>query len=227
MKKVTLITLVFSLVLLSGCAFYIPYDFEDNLDSYRIVFLVEPDSAEILLNGRFIGEAYEFSTPDSALILYSRDSRIIVRKKGYQEAPVDLMEYDTRNITVRLRMKKTGSAPPPPPKADVAKVPESTKRPEYTPKTEKVKTVPEVKPEDKVAVKYTSLIINIKPSDASIYLNGKFFGVAPAGGKITNLRLKSGKYLLEVVKPGFKSFRKLLNLTGQKSIQVDISLEKN
>jgi hypothetical protein len=227
MKKVTLISLIFSLVLLSGCAFYIPYDFEDNLDSYRIVFLVEPDSAEILLNGRFIGEAYEFATPDSALILYSRDSRIVVRKKGYQETPVDLMEYDTRNITVRLRLRKTDSSAPPPPKAVESKIPPSSKRPEYAAKKEKVKTEPEVKPADAVAVKYTTLIINIKPADSSIYLNGKFFGVTPTDGQIKNMRLKSGKYLLEVVKPGFKTFRKMLNLTGQKSIKLDIILKKS
>ena len=104
---------------------------------------------------------------------------------------------------------------------------DASTKPEYAAKKAVAKTEPEEKPDNQIVKKFTTLVIDIKPVDSSIYLNGKFFGVSPVDGKIKNLRLKSGKYLLEVVKPGFKTFRKLLKLSGQKSIELTVNLEKN
>ena len=80
------------IVFLSACSFYLPSDYDRDFNDYRVILLVEPENAHVLLNGRFIGEAYEFSTSRSAIRLSSRDNEIIVKKEGYVEEVIDL--YD-------------------------------------------------------------------------------------------------------------------------------------
>lgn len=201
----------------SACTLYIPPDFGDDYRAIRIILEVDPDDAEVLLNGRYIGAAYEFSTPDSALRLRSRKNELIIKKKGYIEEVVDLRQFDSRKVTIHLTLKK---------ERGYAK--ESVEgKPEYTPRTVKEKKMPEIpKEESKIESKWVKLVLVIEPEEASIYLNGKFWGISPAKGKIENLRLKPGEYTLEVVKPGYKPYKKQLELKDQEELKLSIKLEK-
>jgi hypothetical protein len=182
---------------------------------------VEPDDAQVLLNGRYVGEAYEFSSSDSAMRLRSRDNEIIIKKEGYIEELIDLYDYSSRNIAVNLKLRKD--------KGYVREKPVTKKSapPKPVPKTVKEEEVPEV-PEDVNVKKFRliKLILDIQPAEASIYLNGKFWGISPANGKIENLKLKPGKYTVEVVKPGYQAYKKQLDLSDQKELLLSIKLQK-
>jgi len=90
--------------------------------------------------------------------------------------------------------------------------------PEYEAKTAEVKEIPEetTTPDTPEPVKVPSITLTVSPDESSIYLNGKFWGISPKGGKIENLRLPPGKYLLEVVKPGYKTYKNELEVGNQK-----------
>jgi hypothetical protein len=212
----------------SACTFHIPYDWEWDSPVIRVRLLVQPDDADVLLNGKWIGEAYEFSTFETAIRLASRNNEIIVKKEGYVEEAVNLYEYSSKNITVRLRLSidkdYTG---PVQEKKPVKKPGAASKKPEYKAKTDAEPKPPQDLEEKgrEIAVEPVEVVLEILPEESSIYLNGKFWGISPKNEKIENLRLIPGKYTLEVVKPGYRSYKKELDIKDQK-VELSIHLEK-
>lgn len=227
MKKIVYAAVLLLAFTFSACTIHIPYEWGSEYRDYRIILLVEPDDAEVLLDGKFIGEAYEFSNSSSAMRLHSRDHELVIRKKGYKEEVIDLYEYSTQNITIRLKLledKRYYS-----PKVERGERDKKREKPVFKPKTEPVKEFPAEekappKPEPKMSTVVT-VKLEIAPREAAIYLDGRFWGIVPEGGIIDNLRLKTGQYTLEVVKPGYKSYIKKLDVKDQ-DINLTIKLEK-
>jgi hypothetical protein len=231
MKNVCYAFLLVSLIVtFSACTFHFPYDYWDwDYSEYRVILKVEPDDAHVLLNGKWIGEAYEFSTNNTALRLTSRSNELVIKKEGYVEEAIDLYEYNTRKVVIRLKLLKDKDYTSPPKSkkpGKKVKPEEAERKPGYKAKTEPEKELPPEPQEDiKESVKPIDVILEIQPEEASIYLNGTFWGIAPQGGKIENLRLKPGKYTLEVVKPGYQDYKKELEVKEQK-LKIFIKLEK-
>jgi|GEM_PF-584232 len=220
--KIILTGLVVSLFAFSACSLTIPPDWDwepDENDEINIVILADPDDAQVLLNGKWIGDAYEFAAPKTALRLTSRNNELVIKRQGYVEEPIDLYNYSRSNVTIRLKLKKdrdyketsiptsrkpSRPQPPPPPKKE--KTPQS----EYEAKTEPQPSTPpetvEKTEAEEQAAQLVDITLEISPAEASIYIEGVFFGISPAEGKIENLRLKKGKYTLDVFKPGYKPF---------------------
>ena len=99
-------------------------------------------------------------------------------------------------------------------------------KPRYTSRSAKVK-----KPEEKAKEKrdpddYVNIVLEVSPTESSIYIDGKFWGISPANKKIENLRLKPGSYTLDVVKPGYRSYRKKLELNAGEDLKLVIKLVK-
>jgi hypothetical protein len=224
MKKILLLSLFASLLFASSCSLYWDGMIGSDFQVQPVVFQVEPDDAQILLDGRFIGEAFEFSTVESALRLRSRGHEIIIKKKGYLEEVVNLNQYDTRLITIRITMKKDPAILSE--KKMEEALPEKEK-PEYKAKTEPIKKQPETPPLEKQTTDQMVIVhFDIEPPEAAIYLNGKFWGIAPKTGKIENLRLASGSYTIQVIKPDYTSVKKIFELKDQKQVTITVKLEK-
>lgn len=222
MKKTIYLLLLALVIVFSSCTLHIPYGpYDQPYRTVRVVLHIEPDDAQVLLNGRYVGEAFEFSTTDSAMRLRSRDSEIIIKKEGYIEEVIDLYDYSSQNIAVNLKLRKD--------KGYVREKPvtERSLPTKPIPKTVKEKDFAE-EPEDVNVKKFRliKIILDIQPPEAAIYLNGKFWGISPAKGKIENLRLKPGKHTLEIVKPGYQAYKKQLDLSDQKELNLSIKLQK-
>jgi hypothetical protein len=224
--------LIAGLMTISACTIHFPYEIYDDFGPIRVIFKVQPDDAKILLNGKFIGEAYEFSNNESALKLASRRNELIVKREGYVEEEVHLDHYSTNKITVRLTMnpEREYRRPTHAPKAEP--IPKEDKKPEsaYTPKTLQEKTPPkepvELEKVERKVMKRIPVTIEISPAETAIYLDGKFWGISPESGKIENLRLKPGTYKIEAIKPGYKTYKKDLVIKNQEDVTIKIKLEK-
>lgn len=223
-RGLKLISILTFIIIFSSCTLHIPYDWGWESQGIRVRLLVEPDDANVLLNGKWIGEAYEFAAFKTAIRLASRNNEIIVKKEGYLEEVIDLYQYYSRDITIRLKLHEdkdyTGPIKP--------KEPGKKPKPEYTPKTEPPEKTPQdlaEKSPELTAAEPVEVFLEILPEEASIYLNGKFWGISPKGGKIENFRLKPGKYTLEVLKPGYRTFEKELDVKDKK-INLSIKLVK-
>lgn len=225
---------VFALLLmliLPGCAFHIPYGMDWDSPTIYVTLDVEPDDAAVLLNGKWIGEAYEFSKTESAIRLASKNNEIIIKKEGYVEEVIDLYEFSTRRIRVRMKLHrdkdymppKTAKKPRPPARPTPAT---TAKNPAYTPKPAPERKMPAQAEDPQPGnVKTVSVSLKVTPEESSIYMNGKFWGISPKDGKIRNLRLKPGKYVFEVVKPGYTSYKKEIRIKNSTQ-NLTINLEK-
>ena len=225
MRKISFLWLVPLVLALSACTIHVPYDMDSgfDFDSYRITFQVEPDDARILVDGRLVGEAYEFALPESALRLRGRRHEVVVKLEGYREELIDLRQYDSRRFTVRLRMRPLRSAitPPPPPPVGETEQPEATTvAPRPLPPS--LDQAEEVSPPQSLA---TPVHLTILPAESSIYLEGNFWGIAPQSGKIDNLRLRPGTYTLEVVHPGYMAVKKVFEVKD-KAVEIVSALKK-
>jgi uncharacterized membrane-anchored protein len=224
MKKIAFMFILIFIFICSACTFHIPYDYEDWADyDYRVMLEVEPDDTDVLLDGRFIGLAYEFSTPQSALRLSSRNHDLVLKRRGYVERKINLYKYRSRLIKINVKMAKQKPYEPKVKRKDVEEKKVTKTKPEYKPKTEVEKPVPDK--DEPTAVKSIKVDMEILPPESSIYLNGKFWGISPKDGLIKNLRLKPGKYTIDVMKPGYKSVTKTVNVKDEE-ISVTIKLEK-
>jgi len=225
---------VLLMLVLPGCAFHIPpYGTDWESPTIYVTLEVEPDNAVVLLNGKWIGEAYEFSNPDSAIRLASRNNEIIIKKEGFVEEVINLYDYSSRYIKVRIKLLRDNDyAPPAAPVTTPEPGPKPAKPakdPAYIPKPAPEREMPLQAEDPQPSVITTvAVVLTVTPEESSIYLDGKFWGISPKGGKIENVHLKPGKYVFEVVKPGYKSYKKEIAIAVKKdsTFNLTIDLEK-
>ncbi len=228
MKKMFYLIIIAVTLLLPACSFHFPsdWDSEYSYGNYSIVLKVNPDDAHVLLNGRFVGEAYEFSTRASALKLRSARNELVIKKEGYYEEEIDLTRYDMKKITIKFDLRPDDAVI----SRHVTKnrVPVRTRPPIRSEKygVVKEKSVPKDKSRPVSSEKYSRVVLEVTPAEASIYVDGKFWGIAPTNGIINNFNLKKGKHTIEVLKPGYESIRNSIYVKSNKELKVSIKLEK-
>ena len=225
MKKIIKLALVLSAIMfLSSCTIHFPYDYEMTARQNKIVFKVIPEDALLLLNGKMIGEVYEFSTWESALELSSKNNEIIIKRKGYIEEVIDLYEYSGREFIVKVNLKKDNY---------LKRKRTVIKKRELEQKDIGIAVKPKELKKPEIGVEKTSdtflkskVLLIIEPSEAAIYVNGKFWGISPKSGKV-NMNLRKGRYSIEIIKPGYKNILKTVTVSGkEKKINFKISLTK-
>lgn len=232
MKKVKLSALALAVLFLGACTIHVPFDTSGpgyDFQSYRIVFQVDPDDAMILVDGRLIGEAYEFSMPESALRLAGRRHEIIIKRDGYYEELVNLRDYNSSRITVRRRLRPLDSRAEMRELAEVAPAEQPVARtvePKPLPEEDALQPQPDPAESEVVTTSAVDVSLNVQPAEAAIYLESRFWGIAPQSGKIDTLRLMPGKYTIEVAKPGYAPHKQVIEVKD-KPLEISITLKEN
>ncbi|MFH2108388.1 MAG: PEGA domain-containing protein [Chrysiogenia bacterium] len=225
MKNISLISAVLFFILVSAaCSINVPWDIMDDYDGVRVVMRVNPDDADVLLNGRFIGAAYEFSSAGLALRLASRQNELVFKKKGFREEAVDLRSYSSRHITLKIILESEDildSAEP-----AIAEAAAAEEQQAYEAKSEPIRALPAEKPVAAEERSLTRITLTVTPEEAALYIDGKFWGLAPAEGKTASLRLPPGKYVFSAFKPGFSIYKKEITVPRQDEFTLAIALLK-
>jgi PEGA domain len=224
MKKISLMaTVLFFICVFGACSFNVPWDVMDDYNGVRVVMHVTPDDADVLLNGRLIGAAYEFSSSGLALHLASRQNELAFVKKGFREEVIDLRSYHSRNITLRVELELENNFTV---AKAAAKVPVPEEQQAYEAKSEPVPAQPVEKPAAVEERFLTQVTLTVSPEETAVYIDGKFWGLAPAEGKTASLRLPPGQYVFAAYKPGFKSFSREVTIPRQEKFALAIALQK-
>ncbi len=69
-----------------------------------------------------------------------------------------------------------------------------------------------------------TLRLDVRPSDASIYVDGEFYGNARRSASLT---LPPGRHRIEVVRPGYRTVEREIEVVAGRSESVSIDLERN
>jgi hypothetical protein len=225
MKKISfLLPVLFFISLGAACTINLPFDTMDDYDGVHVVMKIVPDDADVLLNGKLIGTAYEFSSARSALRLSSRQNELVFKRKGFIEEAVDLRSYSSRNITLKINLELQGGKAALEPAAKDIPLQEDDEA--YVAETEMPPSPPAEKPGPTEERFLTSVLLTVSPAETAIYIDGKFWGLAPEGGKIENLRLEPGKYVFEAFKPGFRAYKKEVAVPKAEKFTLAIALQK-
>ncbi len=217
------------LTFLSACSMSFPGEGYVTPDyGVRVVLQIDPDDAEVRLNGRLIGAAYEFDTARTALRLDPDQDELVLQRKGYQEEVVEL-DGLPRRATVRLSLRPLSRL-----RAPFAGKPAPNPRPEPRPdqpapstgQTEPLAPLPEAEDEGPLATPEAAVTLEVVPEGSTIYLDGKFFGLAPENGRIDRLVLGAGIHRFEVFHPGYRPAQKEIQVDKARSLVVKIILVK-
>ena len=111
-------------------------------------------------------------------------------------------------------------------KAGAAKAPAPEEQPAYEAKSEPLPAQPEEKPVAAEERFLTQVALTVTPEETAVYIDGKFWGLAPADGKTASLRLPPGKYVFTAYKPGFKNFSREVIIPKQEKFALAIALQK-
>jgi PEGA domain-containing protein len=68
-----------------------------------------------------------------------------------------------------------------------------------------------------------SVRLQVTPRDASVYVDGEFRG---SGRQSTNLRLRPGRHRIEVVRPGFRTVEREVEVRSGRNEDIEFDLEK-
>jgi hypothetical protein len=63
----------------------------------------------------------------------------------------------------------------------------------------------------------------VRPPDAAIYLDGRFWG---SGHDVSTLRLPEGRHRVEVMRPGFRTYTHDFEVNADRPVQLSITLER-
>ena len=204
----------------AACSINIPWEVMDDYEGVRVVMHVVPDDADVLLNGRFIGTAYEYGSPGLALRLASRENELEFRKKGFRRKLVDLREYTTRNITLKMNLEAEG------PKEAEADAGTPEERQAYEAKSEPLPPQPAEKPAAPETSFLTLVALTVNPEETAVYIDNRFWGLSTTERKTIFLRLPPGKYSLTAFKPGYPPFTKEIVVPKQEKVDLAIELKK-
>ena len=71
------------------------------------------------------------------------------------------------------------------------------------------------------------LILHIEPPDATVYVDGNYYGTANENGRNEiQILLPAGAHRIEVVRPGFESYSQDLTVGGNQDNRINIVLQK-
>jgi hypothetical protein len=196
------------------------YRYRDgNIAQLRVI--VEPAKARVYVDGYYAGIADDYDGIFQRLTVSPGRHDITLKLEGYKTHTFRV--YANREQTLKLRydmVKGSGETdenvgeetPDPvrefePARAD-RPAGRATEEPRYVPPTSRERGLVE---------------ITVDPPDASIYVDGEFYGKA---GDIRELELLPGRHRIEVVRPGYKTDEREIEIAARRNPAVRIRLEK-
>jgi len=188
--------------------------------------LVDPPETRVFVDGYYSGVVDDYDGLFQRLHLSRGRHEIGFKLDGYQSYRVRV--YVTPDHTLKIKhdmIRGTGEAvedlsggyaeaeaPPPPPDRDV--------RAEAEPRDERA-------PEpayDREASGPGHLRFDVRPDDASIYVDGEFRGPAR---RLRELQVPAGRHLIEVVRPGYRTFSREVEVKPGRTEDVGIDMDRS
>ena len=221
MKNLRYVPVLVSMIcVFAACSINVPWEVMDDYDGVRVIMHITPDDADVLLNSRFIGAAYEYAASGLALRLASRENDLVFRKKGYREKAVNLRSYSSSRITLRFEL-----APESAPAPGGTVLGDGAGESSYEAQSEPLKPQPAEPPQP--AERFlTQVSLTVTPEESAVYIDGRFWGLAPAAGKAIFLRLPPGKYAFAAFKPGYAPLSREITVPKQEQFELEIALKK-
>lgn len=185
---------------------------------------VEPDDAEVYVDGYYAGEVDDFNGLFQRLHVRPGRHELAFKRRGFRTHRVKV--YVPVGSTLKIRHDlQPGQA------SDVTEAVVGS--PEEMERAEKARPQPAWNEEDEEAIadeepvatgrRPAEVSLTVKPEDAAVYVDGRFMG---NGEDVDELQLAPGKHRVEVVRPGYATFEKDIEVTAGEQRDLKVELDK-
>ena len=183
---------------------------------------VKPDKAKVYVDGSYAGIVDDFDGRFQRLYLPPGRHRITVKLEGFKTHRWTVYAPSGNTLKLRYEMSQgTGEDAA----DDLAGSTSAGNRSERNENPrELVDRDPDVN-RDEVSqmVAPAGVQLNVQPGDASVYVDGRFSGSA---GQVRALQLPPGRHRIEVVRPGFRTFSRDVDIEASHTVDLEIAMEK-
>ncbi len=204
---------------------YDRYGFEPRMDGYASLDLdVEPEDAEVLLDGVSIGTADDFDGYPGYLYLESGRYRLEFRASGYEPWSKALRVHAGNHYDFQQKLR-TGPKGGETGKSRYRNPPRASERffgPDEL-SADDEESAPVAEPADVRSFR-KAFSLSVTPDDAAVWLDGKPLG--PARSLSGSVLTTAGEHELVVMKPGFETRIVKVKVDGDDEVKVDVELKE-
>jgi hypothetical protein len=206
---------------------------------------VRPQKAAVYVNGQHIGKVDRFNGYPGYLWLEEGTYDLVFYKEGYVTTHREVSLYAGVVIDFQLELLPGEATPADEVLAAVLKEREPERvaesgssgqdqearagSPEPRPHPYETRRFRPRQPRERApggAVEVARVLLSVDPEDASIYLDGRFLGLAvDLGGSGAGLMVNPGEHRLSVVRPGFKAQELVFEVEAGERLDLAVTLE--
>ncbi len=207
------------------------YDDDDDMGSLRL--MVEPEETQVVVDGHYAGEVDDFDGLFQRLHVTPGRHEITLKLKGHQTHKVRV--YVPRDETLKIHHHMRRGTEGVVTEENLVRPWEQEReqqRERYAQRRERDLGDDEDKDadndkdadDDKDADSDTGTVrLNVEPRDASVYVDGEFQG---AGREVGRIELAPGRHRIEIVRPGYRTAERDVEVKSGRSEDLDVHLEK-
>ena len=199
-----------------------PYSYPSaSADLGAVNLVIKPKKADVYVDGRFVGRAKNFDGYPGYLWLEEGSYEISLVRDGYVTFSDRMTVRTGQILDVRLRLEQGLSTPPKVSQAPSVKP--SPEAPESVSAVEEAAASTGIRQDVRVTPGQLDLVV--QPSDASVYLDGRFLG---SGQELLDLHagliVDPGTHSLDVVRPGYEAQRLDFDVESGQTISLRVTL---
>ncbi|MGH9867707.1 MAG: PEGA domain-containing protein [Candidatus Polarisedimenticolia bacterium] len=185
---------------------------------------VSPEKAQVYVDGKYMGVADNFDGYPGFLALKAGEHTISFKSPGRQTVSQTVDVPGGAMLNFDFNMAKPGKGEKPPAQEEELIAPASSG---YQ-NGQKGAQVEMAAGEPADQQSPASLKIEVSPPDASVYIDGEFMGTGSALSRLHgSLRLDSGRHIVEVARPGYKTISREVKLGPGERSSLEIVLDRD
>jgi hypothetical protein len=203
-----------------GGGYYPGYQYAD---AASIRTFVEPEKTKVFVDGAYAGEVDDFDGMFQRLYVSPGRHDVTFKLDGYRSHRVMIYAVNDRTIKIRHNMQKGPGEETVEDLSGGITEPPYRMTDNYPPPRDREEPPPAYE-ERRGARDEGALRLDVRPDDASVYVDGEFVGSARRAGLVP---LPPGRHRLEVVRPGFRTVERDVEIQSGRTETVAIDLQRN
>jgi hypothetical protein len=173
---------------------------------------VKPDQARVFVDGYYAGIVDDFDGLFQRLRLPPGRHELTLKFTGFKTHRILMYAAVGRTLKIRYEMIPGTGQDEPDELAPTRPVPEPGEGPIGVP-GKRAERHPEG----------GEIRLSVRPEDASVYLDGAFRG---SGRELHSVELAAGRHRIEVVRPGFRTYEREVEVEPDRELDVTVELQR-
>jgi hypothetical protein len=196
------------------------YPAHRSYETGSLRLIIHPVETQVFVDGYYTGDVDDFDGMFQRLELSPGRHDITLRHEGYRDHKIMLYVSPDRTLKIKHEMER-GSGPETVADLTEGRSDEAPPQREAWRARDEEGEEPAPRPR---ARDLGSLRIDVLPGDASVYVDGEFAGTARRLGA---LELPAGRHVIEIVRPGYKTVERQVEIAPGSSERLAVDLERS